>query len=324
MFDPSSDTLDIDILVLPETNLILVASVIEPLRAANRISGQELYRWRLFSPDGLPVETASRIPVPVDGPFRPDKEGDPLFVLASYQWRRSDTPGLRMQLSRTARHRRMVAGIESGSWLLAGASLLDGHRVTIHWEDMEEFASAYPQISVVRERYAIDGKRITTGGSLPTLDLMLEIIRRRQGYSLALEVSRLFIYEHERTGGLLQVPVLGNMRVADQRVSQAVRLMEETVDAPLTLSRLARRVGVSARHLQDLFRETMGVAPHRHYLALRLNAARRKVIETRLDFADIAALTGFNSSSAFSRSYREHYHESATETRRRLRAALKA
>ena len=30
MLDPSSDTLDIDILVLPETNLILVASVIEP------------------------------------------------------------------------------------------------------------------------------------------------------------------------------------------------------------------------------------------------------------------------------------------------------
>ena len=320
MLDPSAETLDIDILVLPETNLILVASVIEPLRAANRISGQTLYRWRLFSPDGLAVETQSRIPVPVDGPFRPDKERAPLFVLSSYQWRASDTPALRMQLSRTARHRSMMAGIESGSWLLAEASLLDGHSVTVHWEDREDFASTYPQISVIGERYVIDGKRITTGGSLPTLDLMLEIIRRRQGYSLALEVSRLFIYEQERGGGLLQVPALGNMRVADQRVSQAVRVMEETVEAPLTLARLARRVGVSARHLQDLFRETMAVAPHRHYLALRLNAARRKVIETRLDFSEIAALTGFNSSSAFSRAYRAHYHESASETRRRLKA----
>jgi transcriptional regulator GlxA family with amidase domain len=34
--------------------------------------------------------------------------------------------------------------------------------------------------------------------------------------------------------------------------------MEENVDAPLTLTRLARRAGVSARHLQDLFQETMG------------------------------------------------------------------
>ena len=131
MLDPSSDTLDIDILVLPETNLILVASVIEPLRAANRISGQELYRWRIFSPDGEPVETRSRIPVPVDGPFRPEQETAPLFILSSYQWEQSATPALRRQLSQTARYRRMMAGIESGSWLLAQASLLDGHSVTI-------------------------------------------------------------------------------------------------------------------------------------------------------------------------------------------------
>ncbi|MDF1634496.1 GlxA family transcriptional regulator [Mycoplana sp. MJR14] len=323
MLDPSSETLDLDILVLPETNLILVASVIEPLRAANRISGQDLYRWRIFSPDGAAIETRSRIPVPVDGPFRPEQETAPLFILSSYQWEQSATPALRRQLSQTARYRRMMAGIESGSWLLAQASLLDGHSVTIHWEDRADFAAAYPQVTVLTERYVINGKRMTSGGSLPTLDLMLEIIRRRQGYSLALEVSRIFIYEHERTGGLLQVPALGNMRVADQRVSQAVRLMEETVEAPVTLTRLARRVGISARHLQDLFQETMGVAPHQHYLALRLNAARRKVIETKLEFADIAAATGFNSSSAFSRSYRAHYHESPTETRRRLRAAGK-
>ncbi|MDX3925025.1 MAG: GlxA family transcriptional regulator [Shinella sp.] len=319
----SSETLDIDLLVLPETNLILVASVIEPLRAANRISGQDLYRWRIYSPDGAAIETRSRVPVPVDGVFRPERERHPLFVLSSYDWQASATSALKMQLSKTAPHRSMMAGIESGSWLLAEACLLDGHSVTVHWEDMADFAAAYPQITVLRERYVIDNKRITSGGSLPTLDLMLEIIRCRQGYSLALEVSRLFIYEHERTGGLLQVPALGNMRVADQRVSQAVRLMEETVEAPLTLVRLARRIGISARHLQELFQESMGVAPHQHYLALRLNAARRKVIETKTEFADIAAMTGFNSSSAFSRSYRAHYHESPTETRRRLRTTGK-
>lgn len=322
MLVPSADLLPIDIVVLPDTNLILVASVIEPLRAANRIAGRDLYAWTLFSPDGNPVETKSGIPIPVSGPFEPGRSEAPLFILSSYSWWRSDTPMLRRALSQAARYRSMMAGIESGSWLLAEASLLDGHTVTVHWEDFEEFATRYPQVNPVRDRFVIDGKRITTGGSLPTLDLMLEIIRRRQGYSLALEVSRLFIYEQERMdGGLLQAPSIGNMRIADPRVSQAVKLMEETVEAPLTLARLARRAGISARHLQDLFHEVMGVAPHVHYLALRLNAARRKVIETRTAFADIAAATGFNSSSAFSRCYRTHYHESPSDTRRRLRAA---
>jgi transcriptional regulator GlxA family with amidase domain len=234
----------IDLLILPETNLILVASVIEPLRAANRIAGRTLYSWSLFSPDGRAIETKSGIPVPVAGAFRPQRETAPLFVLSSYHWQRSATSQLKMLLSQTARHREMMAGIESGSWLLAETSLLDNFSATTHWEDFEDFAAAYPQVTMVRERFVIDRKRITTGGSLPTLDLMLELIRRAHGYSLALEVSRLFIYEQERTrGDLLQVPAIGNMRILDTRVGAAVKLMEETVEAPLTLARLARRVG---------------------------------------------------------------------------------
>lgn len=320
---PFADEQHFDILVLPETNLILVASVIEPLRAANRITGRELYRWKLFSPDGRPIETKAGIPIPVSAPFRPARETDPLFVLSSYSWKKSTTRELKFLLSQTARHRSLIAGIEAGSFVLADTSLLDGFSATTHWEDFEDFSAAYPQVNMIRERFVIDGKRITTGGSLPTLDLMLELIRRAHGYSLALEVSRLFIYEQERTrGDLLQMPAIGNMRIIDSRVQAAIRLMEETVEAPLPLSRLARRAGVSSRHLQDIFRGTMGVAPREHYLALRLNAARRKVIETRATFADIAAATGFNSASAFSRCYRAHYRESPSDTRRRLKARI--
>ncbi len=311
----------IDILVLPETNLILLASVIEPLRAANRITGKNLYRWTLHSPDGRAIETTSGIPIPVSGAFRPARETDPLFVLASYNWKSAATRELKFLLSQTARHRTSIAGMESGSFILAEASLLDGFSATTHWEDVDDFSRAYPQVGLVRERFVIDRKRITTGGPLPTLDLMLELIRRTHGYSLALEVSRLFIYQQERTDGdRSDHPVISSTGRLDLRLQTAVKLMEDTVEAPLSLSRVARRSGISIRHLQDLFHQTMGVAPHTHYLALRLNAARRKVIETRASFADIAAETGFNSASAFSRSYRASYAESPSETRRRLRA----
>lgn len=316
---PSTETTDVDLLVVPDTNLILVASVIEPMRVANRVSGLELYRWRILSPDGLAIETKSRVPVPVDGPFRPDNETSPLFVLSSLNWQRQATPALKTLLAKTARRRQYVAGLESGAWLLAETALLDDAAATCHWEDFEEFSATYPQVRAVRERYVIDGKRITTGGSLPTLDLMLELIRRRHGYALAFEVSRQFIYEQGGGGDRSAMPSTGSMRLADPRVSQAIRLMEEHIEQPLPLSRLAKRAGVSGRHLQALFGETIGVAPHVHYTALRLGAARRKVIETKLAFADIAALTGFNSASAFARSYRAHFRESPSETRRRLR-----
>lgn len=171
----------------------------------------------------------------------------------------------------------MMAGIEyRGTWLLAETSLLDGFRATVHWEDFDEFAAAYPQISLIRDRFVIDRKRISTGGSLPTLDLMLEVIRRRQGYSLALEVSRIFTYEQTgfRTDSTGAMPSTGSLRMTDERVSAAIRLMEENIEQPLLLSRLARRAGLSARHLQSLFHEAIGVGPHVHYLAVRPKARR--------------------------------------------------
>jgi len=309
-----------DILLLPETNLILLASVIEPLRAANRIAGGDLYRWTLHSPDGTPVDTTCGIPIAVAGAFRPARETDPLFVLSSYDWKKSVTNDLKAQLARTARHRSLIAGIETGTFVLAEAGLLNGSRATIHWEDLEAFSLVYPEVELVRDRFVIDSKRITTGGPVPTLDLMLELIRRAHGHTLALEVSRLFLYEYghrlDREHGSAVTPVRHGR---DARVQAAVRLMEETVDAPLVLTRLAKRVGVSARHLQDMFQTTIGVGPHTHYIALRLNAARRKVIETSGTIADIAAETGFNSASALSRSYRAQYRESPSETRRRVK-----
>lgn len=116
MLQRSTERLDIDLLVLPDANLILIASVIEPLRGANRISGSELYRWRLLTPDGAPVLTTSNIAVPAQGAFKATTEDTPLFVLASYNWRRSATPALKMQLSQAARYRTVIAGIESGTW----------------------------------------------------------------------------------------------------------------------------------------------------------------------------------------------------------------
>ena len=318
MFDAPDRPVDIDVIACPETTVILLASVIEPLRAANRIAGRTLYGWRIFSLDGKPVETTAGIGMPVDGAFNPGNEPNPLFIVASYNWRRSNTTAMKMALSRAARHRSIIAGIESGTWLMAEASLLDNHRVTVHWEDQEDFSTRHPQIEVVKERFVIDRRRMTAAGALATLDLMLEIIRRRQGYSMALEVSRAFLYERGG-GGAETGPAPSSVGLLDARLHQALRLMEETIDQPLTMEQVAARTRISARHLQTLFQNGLGVSPHEHYLALRLNGARRMVIETDLSLADAANRTGFNSASAFSRAYRAQFQESPSDTRRRQR-----
>lgn len=317
MFAPADALLAMDFLVLPDVSLLSLASALEPLRAANRVTGREHYRWRLLSPDGGPIRTSSGLTLPVDGAFQPEAERGVLAVVASFNVARHATPELLGRLRRAARRGVPVGGIEAGAWVLARGGLLDGHRATTHWEDLEDFAAAFPAIEVVSSRFVVDRQRFTTGGASPALDMMLELIRLRQGYAAALGVASVFIYDQSRSGADPQPVVsLGRLGWHEPRVARTIRLMEETIDRPLSIAALARRAGTSARTLETLFLSTVGLSPRDFYGGLRLDAARRLVLETRETMTAIAARVGFASASAFARAFRQRFGTSPTAARR--------
>ena len=66
IFQPSDRPLAVTLLILPDSSLLSVASTLDPLRAANRVTGRELYRWRLVSPEGTPPVTTCGLPIAVE------------------------------------------------------------------------------------------------------------------------------------------------------------------------------------------------------------------------------------------------------------------
>ncbi|MEM0921667.1 MAG: GlxA family transcriptional regulator [Pseudomonadota bacterium] len=308
MFERDPNPLEIEILVLPETTLMLFAAIVEPLRALNRVMGQELYRWQAVSIDGAPVATASGVPVPVNEPFRPEGAG-PLFVTASYNVASQFAPGVIRPLAQAGRLRPVIAGIEAGGWVLAQAGMLNGHRATTHWEDLDAFAGRFAEIDVVAQRWVRDRRRLTTAGAAPTLDMMLDLIAARQGRARASDVARLLNYRPS------EAPAGGRPGLGDPAVAKVLALMDAHLDDPLPVAELARAAGLSPRHLQNRFRAALGTAPQAHYLGLRLTAARRLLLETRAPVLDVAAATGFASPAGFARAYRRLHGESPSATR---------
>lgn len=223
------------------------------------------------------------------------------------------------RLGAARRHRTAIGGVESGVFLLAEAGLLNGSRATAHWEDLDEFASHYPEVDLRQERFVIDRHRFTAGGASPTLDLMLHLIRERCGAPLALDVSKLFIYAPDRTPETQRGASLGALISSEPRVAAAVRLMDAHLDRPLSIAVLANRTGVTARHLTTLFHRALGVTPAGYYLGLRLAQARRQIIETARPIAEIAADAGFSHLPVFTRAYRRTYGEAPRDTRRERR-----
>ncbi len=304
VFQLEATPLGIALLVLPGSSIMCVASAIDPLRAANRVTGRTAFDWRLYSPDGAPPQTTCGLPVAVSGKFGREVSADVLIVIGGFGTRDLRSGPILSAFRHVARSARATGGVEAGGWLLGHAGLLAGRSATTHWEDFEDFSAAFPAAEIRPDRYVIDGPVFTTGGAAPTFDLMLHLVRSRLGMAVALDVASVFIYDQTRAATDAQPLVsLGRLDGFDPRLAQAIRLMESHVDRPLTMAAIARRCGVTARTLETVFERAIGETPGAYYLRLRLAAARRLVLDTRQPLAEVAARSGFSSASSFSRAF---------------------
>jgi transcriptional regulator GlxA family with amidase domain len=319
-FTPSTAPLRATVLVLPESSLMSVASVIDPMRACNRVSRRTLFDWRLITTDGGAATLSCGLDISSQGALDAGLSGDLLFIIGGFNARAHLRPRAGGMLAKLLPRFGALAGIEAGSWVLAKLGALDGRSVTTHWEDLEDFAQTFPEVSLRGDRFVVDGLIMTAGGASPAFDLMLHLIRNRFGKRTAMEVASIFIYEETHAPGDAQRLVsLGRIAAREPRVAHAIRLMEASIDRPMGAPEIARRLGMSGRHLESLFRRTIGESPGAYFLKLRLQTARRLVVDTGLSMQDIAVRTGFSSLSTFSRSFRRHAGVSGVALRRGIR-----
>ena len=301
VFEPSENKLSVVLLVLPDSSMMSLASALDPMRAANRISDLGLFEWRVATLNGKPARLTCGLEVEPDAEFDEHLRGDVLIVIASFNQQQHAGPKHLRLIKRLANNFRAIGGIEAGSWILARCGLLEGRAATTHWEDLEEFRNHFPGIKLRPDRFVIDGPMFTTGGASPTFDLVLHLIQRRYGFPLAMEVSSVFIYD------ATQAP-------ADIQPLVSVGTIETR--EPLSIEQVAAQVGLSVRMLEYLFRGSLDLTPAAYYRRLRLQIARRMVTDTQLKLQEIAIRTGFNSLSSFSRSFRQHYLQSPAQCRR--------
>ena len=314
IFQPARDPVTIALLVLPQASILEVASALDPLRNANRQLGHEAYRWRVVSPDGAPVPLTCGIELPSSGPLSHAVGAEALIVVAGYRLAEVATRPLIHDLRRVAPRFRLVGGIDAAPWVLARAGLLDGYRATVHWEDLEDLAAAYPHIDVVPDRFVIDRNRVTISGAAPAADFMLHLIRTRHGAPLARQVAASFLATvrngHEPQIAKASAPAL------DPRVAAALARMEARIDSPESASDTAKAVGLSPRRLESLFHQALGTTPAAHALGLRLQAARRMLTDTRHPLAEVALRAGFSSPSTLSRAFRARFGQPPGALRR--------
>ena len=70
------------------------------------------------------------------------------------------------------------------------------------------------------------------------------------------------------------VPLRALVGGAHRGMIEVAQLMEENIEKPLSLERIAHATGLSRRQIERLFRRHLDCVPKRYYLEVRLRRAR--------------------------------------------------
>lgn len=303
--------------LFPRYAMIALASAIEPLRIANRYLAKP-YEWRLLTQDGEPVEDRNGISIRPHGALHSTEVGS-VILCADTDPELNYSGQLGTWLHGVAARGGTLGALDTGAFLLARAGLLDGRRVTLHWEVAQAFQERFPTISVFQTLFEIDGGRMTCAGGTAAIDMMLGAIAIDHGIKLANRVAEHCLHGDIRQGQLKQrMDTVLRHRAHHPALVKALRLLEATLDRPVRIDELADSCLVSSRQLARLFSQALGEGPGQYHRQLRLEHARNLLRHTSLSVTEVAIAAGFDSLAHFSRSFRQRYgvppgHERAHE-----------
>ena len=294
--------------LLDQFTMLSFAAAIDCLRLANRMSGRELYSWRLIGEGGETVSCSTGTVFHLDGDLDELHRDDTVMLCGGRDVQAATTKRLLNWLRREARRGLIMGGLCTASYALAKAGLLDGKRATIHWENHDSFAEEFTEVELCKSVFVKDGNRWSTAGGTSSIDLFLQIIADHWGEDLANAVADQQIYSSIRTDQDTQrLSIPTRIGVRHPKLSRVIQAMEQNIEDPISPSILAKDVGMSTRQLERLFRRYLNRSPKRYYMELRLQKARNLLMQTDMSVINVALACGFASPSHFSKCYRAHY-----------------
>jgi transcriptional regulator GlxA family with amidase domain len=298
-----------------------LSSAMEPLRSVNRLTGEHRYHWDVIGLEPGQVEASNGLSVAATHGIADSPQADLTIVVASLDLESLNDRALGHFLRQVRRRCGMLGAISNGSLILARAGLLDGRQATIHWEMQPQLAEAFPDIEVSDRLFCWDRDILTCGGGTASMDMMLELISRKDGHDVAVGVSEQFLHGPARTAADCQrQDVRWRYRITDPRLEVVITVMESRISNPVKVSKLAEIADLSERQLERLFRTEFNKCPSQFYLALRLKSARARLLGSTESIESIADATGFSSQAHLSRATKDWCGESPLFIRKQFRA----
>jgi transcriptional regulator GlxA family with amidase domain len=268
---------------------------------ANKRASEKLYDLHVLSESGGPVRSSLEVEVST-GPIG-TAQFDTLLVGGGIHVH--DTlPKIKHYLQQAADSTRRLASICFGAFSLGEAGLLNGRRATTHWRYAEELQTRFPECRVEPDRIFIADQGIwTSAGMSAGIDLALGMLESDHGRETARLVAAGLVLHQRRAGGQSQHSILLQLDPSSDRIQTVLAYAKSNLHAPLGIEDLARVACLSPRQFTRVFREETGTSAAKAVNALRLEAAKLMLEQSRLPIEAVAKESGFGDRERMRRAF---------------------
>jgi transcriptional regulator GlxA family with amidase domain len=224
-------------------------------------------------------------------------------------------------LQRAAAAKVPLVGVCTGAFILHRAGLMDGYRCCVSWFHHADFLEQFDGLRPVSDQiFIVDRDRLTCSGGASTAHLAAFLVERHVGKAPATKSLHIMMINEAAQGETPQPSPTLDLNTNDPLVRKALLLVQQSLDAPLSVARVAKHLGISKRRLERHFRNAIGNSPLVAFMDMRLSLARHLIENTNKSIAAIAAECGFCDSSHFSRMFRRRFATTPDGFRRSLLA----
>jgi transcriptional regulator GlxA family with amidase domain len=198
---------------------------------------------------------------------------------------------LRQLVARTRERGTPVASACTGTFLLAEAGILDGHRATTSWWLAPFFRTRFPAVNLDQSRMVISSDGVTTAAAaFGHVDLALTIVRAASP-ALADLVARYLVVDERSSQSAYTIT--SALAQSDPTVAAFERWARARLAQPVSIPDAAKAIGVSNRTLQRCVQRAAGTSPIRFVQDLRIEQASHLLRTTELSLETIARKVGY-------------------------------
>ncbi|WP_419803070.1 GlxA family transcriptional regulator [Mucilaginibacter sp.] len=193
-----------------------------------------------------------------------------------------------------------VVSLCIGAFILASTGLLNGKSCTTHWLMADEFRKMFPDVNLMPYKILTDEDGIyTSGGAYSSLNLILYLVEKFAGRSLALLSSKIFEIDIERNSQSPFMIFNGQKEHEDETIKKAQDFIEHNFQHKITIDQLASMLALSRRNLERRFKKATSNTAVEYMQRVKIEAAKKSFESNSKNINEVMYEVGYSDTKAF-------------------------